>query len=184
MTTKTKYSESDVRSAYTKLQELMKDSTAPDSKRSDVESQAKIVYDQIWQQDEDELASDGLERRSEMALDEGHVELFEKVCDWCKIGSVKSPKNMGAWYQCYEWLRNVLQYRAGHSAKLGTRLAKSKQYFKSIEIYLRWNIDSENTSNIGSMINNIIITCETAPAAIETGRKLYKVILEIYNNKK
>ena len=184
MASKTTYTEAGVRSAYTKLRELTKDSAAPDAKRADVEKQVKIVYDQVWQQDEDALAPDGLERRAEMALNEGHVELFEKVCDWCKVSSVKSKEDMGAWYPCYECLRNVIQYRAGHSAKLGTRLANSKQYFKSIEKYLQWNMNSENTNNVGSMIKNIIITCETAPAAIGTGRGLYQVILDIYNNKK
>lgn len=182
MTSNTNYTEADVREAYVKLRELTKESNAPDSKKAEVEKYVKIVYDQIWQKEEDELSRDAFERRAEMALNEGHVELFEKVCGWCKLDTVMSKNEMGMWYQCYEWLRNVVQYRAGHSVKLGTRLANSKYYFKSIEKFLRWNINNEK--NLNSLIRNTILLCVTAPAAIGTGKNLYQVILEIYNNKK
>ena len=182
MSSKPKYTEEDIIAAYRKLQEITKDLKAPDSKRADVEKQVKIICAQMWQQDEDELAPDGLERRAELALNEGHVELFEKVCDWCKVGCVKSQEDMGAWYQSYEWLRNVVHYRAGHSIKLGTRLANSKQYFKSIEMYLRWHINTEK--DVAAMIKNTIVLCDTAPAAIGTGRGLYQLVLEIYTTSK
>lgn len=182
MASKTKFTEEDVRAAYLKLCQLTKGATPPDSKRADIEKQMKIVAFQMWQKDEDELTPEGLRRRAETALEAGHVELFEKLCDWCKLGSATTQQEMGAWYQCYEWLRNVLQYRAGHSLKLGTRLANSKHYFKSVEMYVRWNIDDEKT--VASVIKNSIILCETAPAAIGTGRGLYQLILEIFNNTK
>lgn len=60
MASKTIYTEVDVREKYTILRKLTRDSAPPDSKLADFEKQVKIVYDQIWQQDEDELASDGL----------------------------------------------------------------------------------------------------------------------------
>lgn len=180
MTSKTNYTESDVRAAYTKLRELTNGSDAPDAKRADIVKQVKIIGDQIFQKEEDELSLDGLQRRADMALTEGHVDLFEKVCDWCKLGRAKAKSEMGPWYQCYEWLRNVVQYRAGHSVQLSTRLANSKQYFKSVELYL--SIESEQ--NVTSSIKNTILMCDTAPAAIGTGRGLYPLILEIYNKAK
>ena len=182
MSSKTKYTEDDIVAAYKKLQEITKDLKAPDLKRADVEKQVKIINAQMWQQDEDELAPDGLERRAELALNEGHVELFEKVCDWCKLDSVKEEGDLGVWGRSYEWLRNVVHYRAGHSIKLGSRLANSKQYFKSIEMYLRWHLNTDK--DVAAMIKNIIILCDTAPAAIGTGRGLYQLILEIYTTSK
>ena len=146
--------------ANKKLQEITKDLKAPDSKRADVKKQVKIINAQLWQQDEDELAPDGLERQAELALNEELVELFEKVCDWCKLESVKEEGDLKEWSRTYEWLRNVVHYRAGHSIKLGTRLANSKQYFKSIEMYIRWHINTEK--DIAAMIKNTIILCDSA----------------------
>ena len=40
-------------------------------------------------------------RMAEMALGEGHAELFEKVCDWCKLGSAKDESELGAWKEVY-----------------------------------------------------------------------------------
>ena len=39
------YKESDVRAAYAKLRELMTPSTPPDAKRTDIETQAKLIDD-------------------------------------------------------------------------------------------------------------------------------------------
>ena len=79
-------------------------------------------------------------------------------------------------------MRNVLQYRGAHSRRLAKRLTSSKLYFRSIELYLRWNIDSEN--NVASVIKNLVILCDTAPLGLGTDRSLYKLVLEIYNTKK
>ena len=156
----------DVREAHTILRELTKNSAPPNSKRVDVEKQVKIVYDQILQQDENNLDSDGLEHRAEMALNEDQVELFEKVYGWSKLENVQSTDELGVWSQSLEWLFNAAHYRGGHSVKLGTRFANSKEYFKLIEIYLLWHINNEKY--VASMLKNTIILCETAPAAIGT----------------
>ena len=89
---------------------------------------------------------------------------------------------MNTWAVVLEWLHNMLQYRAPYSAKLASRLAHSKHYFKAVELELRWNIANEN--ELRSMIMSLIILCEIASEAIETAKTLYHLILEIYYTKR
>ena len=182
MSSKKAFTADDARAAYSKLRELTTDAAPPEAKRAEIEAQVHILHEQMQQKEEEELQLEGLERRAEMALAEGHVELFEKVCDWCRLGSVKEKHDLGTWAVLLEWLHNVLQYRGPYSAKLASRLAHSKHYFKAVELELRWNITNEN--ELRTMIKSLIILCETAPAASEYAKKLYHLILEIYYTKR
>ena len=179
----TSYTEDDVRAAYAKLRELMKKAKAPkgDEKRHAIEEQVAIVHAQIKQKDEDEFQLDGLERRADIALEGAHVELFEKICGWAKLKRAKKHTDLGVWNNTFFQMHNVIQYRSGHSVKLATRLAKSKQYFKSLKSILKWYFGKE--MHIIPIIRNLIILCETAPVAIGPARSLYNLLFDIYSNK-
>ena len=182
MSSKKAFTADDARSAYSKLRELMTDAAPPEAKRTEIEAQVQILHEQMQQKEEEELQLDALERRAELALSEGHVELFEKVCDWCRLGSVEEKHYLGMWAVLFERLHYVLQYRAPHSPKLSSRLAHSKHYFKAVALELHWNIANEN--ELKAMIKSLIVLCSIAPEAIETAKKLYHLILKIFYTKR
>ena len=170
--------ENDVRAAYAKLRELMKDETPPDAKRTEITAQAKLIDNFC---DDNQNPRD-LERYAEMALAEGHVELFEKTCDWCKLFSVKGKSELGPWRQCLYSLYATINYRCDNSVKLANRLAKSKHYIRMEEMELRLSINNE--TNLISHLQNNLIHLNVAPDAIGSFRELYSLILEVYNTQK
>ena len=172
--------ESDVRAAYAKLRELMTDATPPDSKRTEIDTQAKLI-DNFADNNIGKVA-DKLERYAEEALAEGHVELFEKAADWCKLFCVKEESDLGPWSQCLYSLYVTINYRSTNSLKLANRLAKSKHYIRMLEMSMRWNINNENTLTIYLQNDLSLLNC--AQDASVTLRGLYPLILELYNTKK
>lgn len=175
--------EDDVSVAYERLWELVNDTSCRlEAHLAEVELHSRVLIDQIWQPDEDALSLDGLEKRADGALRGGLVDLFEKVACHCDLWGITKKEEVGVWVQAYDWLRNVLQYRGAHSPRLAKRLASSRLYFRSVELYLRWNIDSEQ--NEASVLKNLVILCDTAPIAIGADRSLYQLVLEIYQTKK
>lgn len=85
------YIESDVKEAYTNLRELTKDVAPPVEKRAEIEAQTNILYQFVKQDSRSGLK---LALHAETALAEGHVELFEKVCDWIQLDSVTHENEM------------------------------------------------------------------------------------------
>ena len=174
--------ESDVRAAYAKLRELMTNATPPDSKRTEIEKQAELIENFFRNNDNDPNKSLHLERYAEEALAEGHVELFEKAADCCKLFSVTTENELGPWSQCLYSLYFTINCRSANSLKLANRLAKSKHYIRMEEMDMRWDINIEN--NLTTSLRNNLLLLNCAPDASVTLRGLYPLILELYNTKK
>ena len=172
--------ESEVRAAYAKLRELMSVDSPPDAKRTHIETQAKIIENLMMNNAKDPNAP--VERYAEEALAMGHVELFEKAADWCRLFSAKEESYLGPWSRCLYSLYFTINYRSTNSLKLANRLAKSKNYIRMEEMHKRWNINDENELNTQLRNNLSLLNC--APDASVTFRGLYPLILEIYNTKK
>ena len=173
--------ESDVRAAYAKLRALMTKATPPDSKRTEIETQAKLI-DNFANNNLGKLTPDKLERYAKEALAEGHVELFEKAADWCKLFCVTTYNELGPWSECLYSLYLTINYRSPHLLKLANRLAKSKHYIRMEEMSMRWNINNENNLTIYLQTDLLLLNC--ASDASVTLRGLYPLILELYNTKK
>ena len=118
-----------------------------------------------------------------MALDEGHADLFEKVCDWCNLDCAKEVSELRAWKDVYHLLFITISYRCSDSTKLAARLANSKDYIKSFEIKMRVDIKSDDTK-LANTLRNRIIDLNNTPVLIRTFRGLYPLILEVYNSNK
>ena len=172
--------ESDVRAAYAKLRALMTNATPPDSKRTEIKTQADLI-DDFWRNNDNDPNAP-LVRYAEEALAEGHVELFEKAADWCKLFSVTTQNELGPWSQCLYSLYYTINYRAANSLKMANRLAKSKHFIRMLEMRMRWSINDENTLTIQLQNDLNLLNC--APDASVTLRGLYPLILELYNTKK
>ena len=172
--------ESDVRAAYANLRALMTDATPPDSKRTEIDTQANLI-ENFMRINVGKLTPDKLERYAEEALAEGHVELFEKAADWCQLFSVTTENELGPWSQCLYSLYATINYRSGNSLKLANRLAKSKHYIRMEEMNMRWDINDENQLIVILQNDLNLLTC--SPDAL-TLRGLYPLILELYNTKK
>ena len=170
--------ENEVRAAYAKLRGLMNDATPPNAKRAEIETQAKII-----DFCDNNVNPNNLERYAEMALAEGHRELFERAADWCKLVSVQKMSELGPWRQCLSSLYTTLNFRCNNSVKLANRLAKSKQYFKMEEMELRLSINNE-INLISHLQNNLIHFNVVDPDTIRLFRVLYPLILEVYSVKK
>ena len=173
--------DSDVRAAYAKLRKLMSEASPPDAKRTVIETQAKLI-ENFFRNNIGKLDGVTLKRYAEEALAEGHVELFEKAADWCRLFSAKEQSDLGPWRQCLISLYITINYRSSNSLKLANRLAKSKHYIRIEEMSMRWNINDENRLYIDLQTNLNLLNC--APDASVTFRGLYPLILEIYNTKK
>ena len=174
--------ESDVRAAYAKLRALMTNATPPDSKRTEIETQAELIETFYRNNVEDPNVSLHANRYAEEALAEGHVELFEKAADWCKLFCVTTENELGPWSQCLYSLFYTINYRSTNSLKLANRLAKSNHYIRMLEMRMRWNINDENTLTI--QLTNDLNLLNCVPDASVTLRGLYPLILELYNTKK
>ena len=174
--------ERDVRAAYAKLRQLMSDASPPDAKRTDIETQAELIENFVRNNVKDPNAPQHLERYAEEALAEGHVELFEKAADWCRLFSAKEYSDLWPWSQCLYSLYLTINYRSNNSLKLANRLAKSKHYIRMEEMDMRWNIKDEN--ELFKQLANDLLLLNCAPDASVTFRGLYPLILEIYNTKK
>ena len=172
--------ESDVLAAYAKLRELMTDATPPDSKRTEIDTQANLIEN--FCRNNIGKVADKLERYAEEALAEGHVELFEKAADWCKLFCVTTESDLGPWRQCLYSLYYSIDYRSTNSLKLANRLAKSKHYIRMLEMDMRWEINNEN--DLTRQLRNDLDLLNCAPDASVTFRGLYPLILELYNTKK
>ena len=173
---------SDVRAAYAKLRELMSDASPPDAKRTNIETHAQLIRSFQRNNVKDPNISQHAERYAEEALAEGHVELFEKAADWCRLFSAKERSHLGPWSKCLISLYATINYRATNSFKLANRLAKSKHYIRMEEMNMRWNINDENRLSI--QLQNDLNLLNSAPDASVTFRGLYPLMLEIYNTKK
>ena len=173
--------ESDVRAAYAKLRELMTNATPPDSKRKEIDTQAKLI-ENFFRNNKGKLTPDKYERYAEEALAEGHVELFEKAADWCKLFGVTTENELGPWRQCLYSLYFTINYRSTHSLELANRLAKSKKYIRMLEMCMRWRINDEN--ELTAQLRNDLDLLNCAPDASVTLRRLYPLILKLYNTKK
>ena len=174
--------EKEVRKAYAKLLKLTQGSAPPEGKREKVEEQTKILNDFMWQNARTTCAKSELEAYAEMAITEGHIELFEKVCDWCKLGLVQQQAELGPWRQCFLWLYWTLDFRCTQSITLATRLATSKYYIKAVELGMRSNINNEQQLIIP--LQNNLYHLSMVPAALGYFRGLYPLILEIYKFKR
>ena len=174
--------ERDVRVAYANLRELMTNATPPDSKRTEIDTQANLIEIFQWNNVNDPKASQHLKRYAEEALAEGHVELFEKAADWCQLFSVKEQSDLGPWRQCLYSLFYTIDFRSGNSLKLTNRLTKSKHYIRMLEMDMRLNINNENELTVILRKDLNLLNC--APDASVTLRGLYPLILELYNTKK
>ena len=172
--------ESDVRAAYAKLRALMTNATPPDSKRTEIDTQAKLIENFCRNNLKD--PNEPVVRYAEEALAEGHVELFEKAADWCKLFCVKERSDLGPWKQCLYSLYVTINYHSPHSLKLANRLAKSKHYIRMEEMDMRWDINNEY--NLTTSLQNDLLLLNCAPDASVTLRGLYPLILELYNTKK
>ena len=178
--------ESDVRATYAKLRALMSDAAPPVSKRTEIETLANCLYDFVGNNvdayDKRKQTPNNLERYAVEALAEGHVELFEKVADWCRLFSAKEQSDLGPWSRCLHLLYRTTNFRACNSLKLSNRLAKSKHYVRMVEMHMRWNIKYEK--ELTTAVRNNLFFLNYAPEATVTLRGLYPIILEIYNTKK
>ena len=178
MTTLTSIIENDARVAYAKLRVLMQDATPPDAKLAEITAQAKLIKTFNWN---NQNPSD-VERYAEMAFAEGHVELFEKVCDWCRVFSVKETSELGPWSKCLYLLYLSINCRSANSVKLANRLARSKHYIRMEELNIRSNINNEIVLSI--YLRNDLNHLTMVPESIEYFRRLYPQILEVYNTQK
>ena len=179
--------ENDVRSAYAKLRELTKEVAPPDAKRAEIEAQVKIVDDFMRKNAHTNFTGNEhlLVGYAEMALAEGHVDLFEKVCDWCKLSNVKEESELGSWKLCYLWLYRTIHFRCPNSDQLAKRLANSKQYIRAVKIKLRSIINDESKwPQMVKTLQNILYHLNAAQAALGTFKGLYGLILDIYKSKK
>ena len=174
--------EKDVHAAYAKLRKLMSDATPPDAKRTKIETKANLIWNFMRNNSSKILSELEKKRYAEEALAEGHVELFEKAANWCKLFSVKEKSDLEPWRNCLFSLYLTINYRCPHSVKLANRLAKSKHYIRMEEMNMRWNINDEN--NLAIVLNNNLGRLNCAPDASVTFRELYPLILELYNMKK
>ena len=174
--------ESDVRAAYAKLRALMTNATPPDSKRTEIDTQAKLIENFFRNNMKDPNVCLYAEKYAEEALAEGHVELFEKAADWCELFCVTTQNELGPWSQCLYSLYVTINGRSANSLTLANRLAKSKHYIRMLEMTMRWNINNEITLTI--YLKNDLLLLNCAPDASVTLRGLYPLILELYNTKK
>ena len=182
MSSNTKYTENDIRATYAKLRELTKDAAPPVEKLAEIEAQVKIIDAFRLQNRTINFTKNEDTLYAEMALAEGHVELFEKVCDWCKLESVKEESELGQWKQCCNWLYLSITYSSAYSIKLATILFNSKRYIKVMGLKLRSYINSEN--ELLTVFRNARNRLDEVPNAVGAFRTLYTQILEIYKSKK
>ena len=182
MTSNTKYTENDVRATYAKLRELTKGAAPPVEKLAEIEAQVKVIDTFKLQIRNINFTKNEDTLYAEMALAEGHVELFEKVCDWCKLDSVKEESELGQWKQCCNWLYLSITYSSAYSIKLATRLFNSKRYIKMMGLKFRSYINNEKEMII--ILRNARNRLNEVPDAVGAFRTLYTQILEIYRSKK
>ena len=173
--------ESDVRTAYARLRELTKELTPPFAKRAEIEAGVKTLNDFMRQNVHTNVPSNKLVEYADMALAEGHVELFEKVCDWCRIGNVKYESDLGPWKYCFLLLYRTINFRCSTSKQLANTLANSKQYIRAMTIMLHSIINNDQELIIS--LQNILNHINAAPAALGAFRRLYSLILYIYKTK-
>ena len=174
--------ENDVRAAYAMLCAFMTTATPLDSMRTEIDTQAKLIENFMMNNAKDPNVGLHMERYAEEALAEGHVELFEKAADWCKLFCVKEKSDLGPWSQCLYSLYLTINFRSAKSFKLANRLAKSKHYIRMEEMDMRWNINDENDLTVSLRNELNLLNC--APDASVTLRELYPLILELYNSKR
>ena len=174
--------ECDVRAAYAKLRELMSGASPPDAKRTDIETKAELIRHFFGNNLKDPNTWQHLGKYAEEALAEGHVELFEKAADWCRLFSAKEQSDLEPWRQCLWSLYLTINYRSHNSLKLAKRLAKSKHYIRMEEMAMSWIYDDED--NLVKALRNNLSLLNCAPDASVTFRRLDPLILEIYNTKK
>lgn len=175
--------ESDVRAAYANLRKLTKGSPPQNVNLSKIEKQTDIIlrFKNQDVQDRQYGMLLKLPAHAEMALAEGHVDIFEKVCGWCKLDNVKDERELEPWTHAFINLYSSINFHCPHTVALAIRLANSKEYMKAEELHLRWKRD--DTNGLSITVSNILNHLFAAPVALNSFRKLYAQLLDIYKSK-
>ena len=180
----TLYSDADVRAAYALLRSLGRDALDDAARAA---KPADVLLRQVTEQ-ERELAPAERERRADLALAEGAVELLERVAAWREPPDARTMAQLDAWpgYDVLIALCNVLSYRAPHSPRLAARLALSDEFIASDLLRFRWFVELARDELASIALQNQLLLCDVAPAAIGRyrARGLYADVLALYSRSK
>lgn len=171
----------DIRSSYAKLRALTKEEFSTGGGSAD----AYCLLTQISQQERG-LTPEERERRADLALAEGLVDVFRNAADWIGQNAVASLTELweknGFASAVYDMLVNIISYRCCHSAKLGARVANEEHFFQADKLRLKSRIELKKLDQVAIVIQNMILLCDVAPAAIGRYRAhgVYTMVCEIY----
>ena len=178
------YSDADVRAAYALLRALGRDALGDAARAA---KPADVLLRQVTEQ-ERELAPAERERRADLALAEGAVELLERVAALREPLEARTMAQLATWpgYCVLIALCNVLSYRAPHSPRLAARLALSVEFIASDLLRFRWFVELARDDHASIALQNQLLLCDVAPAAIGRyrARGLYADVLALYSRSK
>lgn len=169
----------DVRSCYSKLRQL----TAEKFSNGEGSSEASLLLVQVCEQERG-LLPEERERRADLALAEGLVDVFYRAATWIGQDAFSSLSELleKKGFDIYDKLINILSYRSCHSAKLASKLMSDDRFFKSDLLRLNSWIEAKRSDQVTIIIQNMILVCDGAATA--TGRYLsqgaYTIVREIY----
>lgn len=159
------YTDNDVCLAYSKLRSL----TQEEFFASDIGyKEAKLHQTQVIEQERG-LSPEKRERRGDLALAEGLVDVFCHVAEWIGLRVVDSLNELFIEKEkldIYFWLMNIISYRSCHSAKLGAKVVNEELFFTGDKLRLKSIVEIQNSDQVSIVIQNMILLCDTAERAI------------------
>ena len=182
-TSNAQLTDDEVCSAYSKLRSLTKE----DFLMGGGSAEAYLIVKQMNEQ-ESGLPPEERERRAELALAEGLVEVFGRAAEWIGQSAVTSLTELweknGFAAAVYDMLVNLVSYRSCHSTRLATKVAtEGDQFFKADELRLNSRLELKKLDQVAIVLQNMILMCDCAPAAIGRYRshQMYKTVRELYS---
>lgn len=174
------YTDNDVRWAYSKLRQLTQEEL---SSSNGGYTEVFLLETQVRKQ-ENGLPPEERERRGDLALGEGLVEVFCHVADWIGLTSATSLTEIceSQGFAVYKMLMNILSYRSCHSSRLAAKAANEDLFFKGDILRLKSEIEVNNFEEVAKLIQNMILVCDGTQTAIGRYRAhgLYSALRDIY----
>lgn len=177
------YTDDDVRSAYSKLRALTQEEFSADGGYKWV----FLLQTQVIEQERG-LPPEERQRRADLALAEGLVDVFCRVADWIGLRTVDSLTELKQRaerekYDAYTMLENIASYRSCHSAKLSAKVSNEELFFKGDVLRLKSMIKNEEFYVVPILIQNMILLCDGAERSIGKYRAhgVYNMVRDIYD---
>ena len=182
----------DVRSAYLILRVLTKEAFLAGFGSYE----AELLNNQIRQQENEKsgLLPKERERRADLALAEGLVEVFERAADWIGPSAVTSLSELNeknslvvdaySAIDMFYRLLNLVSYRSCHSTRLASKVAtEGVLFFKAQELLFNFIIEENEHNEMEILLQNMILMCDNAPAAIGRYRahKMHITVRKLYS---